>query len=136
MRFDFFRKDATRPTRADRERERRRNREVKVLTLSFIEDRQEYILSEMRTTFGDLPAEAVHVTGRKRTYFVDTVDVPDTGQEDMRAVDLNLWLKNNSINDALAISFDAKKQDMDILKMVAIGAAVIIGLCIVWSMVI
>ena len=109
----------------------KKEREVKLFTLDYDQTKEEYILSESRTTFPELPSGAVHVTGQKRTYFWDRVRAhePDSG---ITAADLNLYMLNNSINDALAYHFNADKVDMR--KMIIYGVGGIILVCVVWAM--
>ena len=110
---------------------RKREKPVKLLTLDYNATTEEYILTESSTTFSELPPGAVHVTGRKRTYFWDRVRSyePTSG---ITASDLNLYMVNNSINDALAFRYDGKS--MDVRKVLIYGIAGIILVCVVFAM--
>ena len=109
----------------------RRERSVKLLTLDYNDTAGEYLLTESSTTFSELPPGAVHVTGKKRTYFWDRVRSyePNAG---ITASDLNLYMVNNSINDALAYRYDGKS--MDVRKMLIYGIAAIVLVFVVFAM--
>lgn len=115
---------------AKQERERKKKM-VTLLTLDYNQTSEEYLLAESRMTFDELPPGAVHVTGKKGTYFWDRVraNVPSSG---ITAADLNLWMINNSINDALAVNWQNNPQD--IKKYLVYGIAAIVLVCVVWAM--
>lgn len=77
----------------------------------------------------DLPADALHVTGKNSEFFLDKVDsgtYPLYGQ--ITAVDLYLWMNNNEIDQALA---NKKGWELPVdwhLLALAVGACVILGL--------
>ena len=113
-----------------RRQEKRRNRPVVLYTLTYNEDRREYVRTESVTTFGKLPADAVHLTGEKDAYFLDAVRAGKT-PEGLTAVDLNLWLVNNDINDALATKWSMTGDD--IRKYIVYGIAGIVMVCVIWT---
>lgn len=113
-----------------RRQEKRRNRPVVLYTLTYNEDRREYVRTESVTTFGKLPADAVHLTGEKNAYFLDAVRAGKT-PEGLTAVDLNLWLVNNDINDALATKWSMTGDD--IKKYIVYGIAGIVMVCVIWT---
>lgn len=113
-----------------RRQEKRRNRPVVLYTLTYNEDRREYVRTESVTTFGKLPADAVHLTGEKDAYFLDAVRAGKT-PEGLTAVDLNLWLVNNDINDALATKWSMTGDD--IKKYIVYGIAGIVMVCVIWT---
>ena len=110
-----------------RRQEKRRNRPVVLYTLTYNEGRREYVRTESVTTFGKLPADAVHLTGEKDAYFLDAVRAGKT-PEGLTAVDLNLWLVNNDINDALATKWSMTGDD--IKKYIVYG---IVMVCVIWT---
>lgn len=110
--------------------EKRRNRSVLLYTLTYNEERQEYVRIESRTTFGKLPSDAVHLTGQKDAYFLDAVRAGKT-PEGLTAVDLNLWLLNNDINDALATKWSMTGDD--IKKYIVYGIAGVVMVCVIWT---
>lgn len=109
----------------------RREKSVKLLTLDYNDTAGEYILTESSTPFSELPPGAVHVTGKKRMYFWDRVRSyePNAG---ITASDLNLYMVNNSINDALAYRYDSR--GMDVRKMLIYGIAGLVLVCVVFAM--
>lgn len=125
--------DLTRAQRRvlERERRERRRSEVKLFTLDYNATTEEYLLHESRVPFDDLPPGAVHITGRKKEYLWDRVRV-ERRDGGMTAADLCLWMVNNSINDALAVSW--KTATPDIKKYIIYGIAGIILVCVVWAM--
>ena len=111
-----------------------KKRAVKLQTLTYDEEEEEYTLEETATYFEDLPAEAVHVTGKKNRYFLDLVEDPDESDpQGIRATDLYLWMVNNSINDALAVKTKSLG-DVDVRRYIVIGIGLIIGVCVIYAM--
>lgn len=92
-----------------------------------------YRIVTEETTRRELPIEAVHITGKSNQFAIDEIgikhpyNVIDNG---FTAIDLNLWLESNVINDALALKWDglqgldAKK--VSIMAIVGIVAVIII----------
>ena len=92
-----------------------------------------YRIVTEETTRKELPIEAVHITGTSNQFAIDEIgikhpyNVIDNG---FTAIDLNLWLESNVINDALALKWDglqgldAKKVSM--MAIVGIVAVIII----------
>lgn len=117
------------------EESRDKKRPVKLQTLTYDEEAEEYTLTETATYFEDLPSEAVHVTGKKNRYFLDRVEDPDySDPQGIRATDLYLWMVNNSINDALAVK-NKGLGDVDIRRYLVIGIGAIIGVCVIYAMI-
>lgn len=85
------------------------------------------------TTRRELPIEAVHITGTSNQFAIDEIGVKhpynviDNG---FSAIDLNLWLESNVINDALALKWDglqgldAKK--VSVMAIIGVVAVIII----------
>lgn len=106
---------------------------VTLCTLSYANG--EYRLIKKKVDDVDLPRAAVHVTGEKGTWFVDEVtdkDPPQVGPGN--AIDLHLYMVNNSINSALAASW-SKLANIDVKKLLVYGFVGIVGICIVWAMI-
>ena len=92
----------------------------------------EYLVRKRR----ELPRDAVHVTKKKKTYFVDyteheKIDRPDKPQ--CTAVDLNLFLENNSITEALQMAY-SRNDPVDIKKMAVIMVVAIVGAVIFYTL--
>ncbi len=111
-----------------------KKRAVRLQTLTYDEEADEYTLTDEATFFEDLPPDAVHVTGKKNRYFRDLVENPAYSDPDgIRATDLYLWMVNNSINDALAVKNKTLKE-IDIRRYIVIGIGLIIGVCVIYAM--
>ncbi len=120
--------------KSDKEKKPKK-RAVKLQTLTYDEDAEEYTLAETETYFEDLPPGAVHVTGKKNRYFLDLVEDPDESDpQGIRATDLYLWMVNNSINDALAVKSKGIG-DVDIRRYIVLGIGLIIGVCVIYAMI-
>lgn len=112
-----------------------KKRPVRLQTLTYDEDSEEYTLTDEATFFEDLPADAVHITGKKNRYFRDLVEDPDySDPQGIRATDLYLWMVNNSINDALAVRTKGLGE-VDIKRYLVIGIGAIIGVCVIYAMI-
>lgn len=99
-----------------------------------------YRIVTEETTREELPIEAVHITGKSNQYAIDEIKVIhpfNTDNNGFTAIDLNLWLESNLINDALALKWDGLK-GLDAKKislMLVIGVvAVIVVYVIMQSM--
>lgn len=108
-----------------------RDNRVGLYTLDYDTGRDVYTLDYVHVKKTELPADAVHVTGRNwADYFLDKVggEFPDGTMG--TAVNLHLYMQNNSISDALLwtpkkeLPIDSK---MLALILVAVG---ILGLFI------
>ena len=85
---------------------------VLLKTISLDPETGGYRIDITETTKKELPVEAVHQTGDKTSWVIDTVKVhkPYNNQENgFSAIDLNLWLESNVINDALALKWNGLK---------------------------
>lgn len=108
-------------------------KKVTLCTLTYADG--EYRLMKTKVDDDKLPRAAVHVTGEKGTWFVDEVtekDPPQTGPGN--AIDLHLYMVNNSINSALAASW-SRLGSLDIRRIVTYGIVGVVGICIVWAMI-
>ena len=120
-------------------RELKRNRVV-VHTLEYEPWEMEYRHTIEYKQKEELPECAKPVTGKKKTYLVDYIDpektpegfwLDDLGNEPrdrLNAIDLNLYMVNNDINEALLAGF--KKNDMDLKKILIIGVVAVVLLVI------
>lgn len=110
-------------------------KKVTLCTLSYADG--EYRLIKKKVDDVDLPRAAVHVTGEKGTWFVDDVRVEDKDPPQVgpgNAIDLHLYMVNNSINSALAASW-SKLANIDVKQLLVYGFVGIVGICIVWAMI-
>lgn len=81
-------------------------------TISLDPETGGYRIDIIETTKQELPVEAVHETGDNTSWVIDTIKVhkPYNNQENgFSAIDLNLWLESNVINDALALKWNGLK---------------------------
>lgn len=111
--------------------EKTANKSIKLHTLSWDEPNTRYILNTEEKKFGELPAEAVHVTGKKNEYLLDTIGIFNETDYGYDATDLNLWMVNNDINEALAGT--GSKSDVDLRKLVVYGIIGIVAVMIVYA---
>ena len=119
------------PRPEDSERPKR-SKKVKLWTIMYDEDRGEFIRTERRMDIEDLPPDAVEVTKLKDTWLLDSVGAQEPDIEGnpagITAASLNLWMVNNSINEALSGKWNAR-MDMEQLKKLAIIGFVAIVIC-------
>lgn len=116
-----------------RKKDPKKPKKVILCTLTYADG--EYRLTKTKVDDDKLPRTAVHVTGEKGTWFVDEVaekDPPQTGPGN--AIDLHLYMVNNSINSALAASW-SRLGSLDIRQIVTYGIVGVVGICIVWAMI-
>lgn len=116
--------------------ERYLNQKLTLIKLTFDEEREEYTMEYTTTVRRELPMDAVHVTKKRKMYFVDytkheEIERPD--HPECTAVDLNLFLENNLISDAMQMAFTRKEQ-IDVKKAVTIIAIAIIGAVIFYTL--
>ena len=95
-----------------------------------------YRIVTEETTREELPIEAVHITGQSNQFAIDEIKVIhpfNTDNNGFTAIDLNLWLESNLINDALALKWDGLK-GLDAKKislMLVIGVVAVIVVYVV-----
>lgn len=98
-------------------------------------DTNGYKIITEETTLGELPVEAVKVLGKKNEFAIDSVNVKhDYNQNDygFSAIDLNLWLESNTINDALALKWDGLQGLLDKKKLSAVLIVGVIALIVIY----
>lgn len=116
--------------------ERYLNQKMTLIKLTFDDEREEYTMEYVKVLRRELPMDAVHVTKKRKTYFVDytkheEIERPD--HPECTAVDLNLFLENNLISDAMQMAFTRKDQ-IDMKKAITIIAIAIIGAVIFYTL--
>lgn len=117
----------------DRKKKQLKPRPVKLWIMEYDISREEYNITEHRMDYVNLPPDAVHITGRKNQYFLDLVQLGNPPEPtEITAVDLNLYMVNNDINDALAHNWAGDK--FDIKKAAIYGAIGIVAIIIIWPM--
>ena len=134
---DVFTKDPAKSKAVkDLERRQRKRDDKKVTLISFGYDKKQdcYIWKEdTKAKMGDVPAEAVHVTGKKRRYFHtdlwNELTWPLTGQS---AIHMYLWMINTKINPE-AITEKRRGNDMDMKKILMYGAIGIVIVIVAWQ---
>ena len=117
------------------QKQRYLNQKVNLIQLSFDKDRQEYTMEYFKTVRKELPMDAVHVTKKKRTYFVDYTEHEEIERPDhpeCTAVDLNLFLENNLISDAMQMAY-TRNEPFDTKKAITIIAIAVIGVIIFYT---
>lgn len=124
----------------ERRRWWQRKPKIEFVTLERLEwDGERYILRRETVARDDLPREAVHVTGMKKTYFLDLVDRStrddlnvqwDPSHKIPDAIDLYLYAINNSISDALLIR--SKAPPMDVKRILIVVTAIAVVACVAW----
>ena len=92
-----------------------------------------YRIITEETTREELPIEAVHITGKSNEYAIDEIKVIHPFNVDnngFTAIDLNLWLESNLINDALSLKWDGLKgldaKKLSIMLIVGIVAVFVV----------
>ena len=117
------------------QKQRYLHQKVTLIQLTFNKEREEYTMEYLKTIRGDLPLDAVHVTRKKRTYFVDYTEheeIPRPAHPECTAVDLNLFLENNLISDAMQMAY-TRNDAFDMKKAITIIAIAIIGAIIFYT---
>lgn len=112
------------------------NAKLRLITLTFDKERYEYTMIYETIKRRDLPKDAVHVTKKRKTYFLDlteheVIDLPDVPQ--CTAVDYNLFLENNDITNALEMAW-TRKEPIDTKKAITIVVIAIIGAVIFYTL--
>ena len=93
-----------------------------------------YRIDIVETTKKELPVEAVHQTGDKTSWVIDKVKIKrayNHSENGFSAIDLNLWLESNVINDALALKWNGL-QGLNPRKMGIIIAGLVIGAIVIY----
>lgn len=91
------------------------------------EDTGGYKIVIEETTRKELPVEAVKIDGTHNEFAIDEVGVEkhyNASDYGFSAIDLNLWLESNAINDALALKWDGLQGLLDKKKL---SVALIVG---------
>lgn len=114
---------------------KKRERKAVLLTLVHDDITGEYYMDERKVPESEIPKEALPVSGKGRRYLLSSLgpgDVPDPRV--VTALDLNLYMVNNDINDALSVHFSSFLRGLDI-RTIIIGLIVLaVGVCIIWAM--
>ena len=119
------------------EKKKRQRDETKVTLIRFTYDKAQdcYIYNEdTKALMKDVPTTAVHVTGRKRTYFFtdlwDELTWPEMGQS---AIHMYLWMINTKINPEAITEKKRPGSDIDMKKWLMYGAIGIVVLIVSWG---
>ena len=104
---------------------------VTVTTISRDEETGGYRFDTVEMLRKDVPVEAVPNTGNSHAFTIDKIGVQHPFRESengFSAIDLNLWLESNDINDALALKWDGLSglETKHILLIVGIGLAALV----------
>lgn len=98
-------------------------------------DTNGYKITTEETTRAELPLEALQVVGKKNEYAIDMINIKhDYNQNDygFSAIDLNLWLESNTINDALALKWNGLEGLLDKRKLSMILIIGVIAVIVVY----
>lgn len=118
----------------EKTRVRYENAMQKLHILTYDDGTEEYTLTEYKVMRQHLPKNAVHVTGKKGVYFLDLVHPGcECDPEKCTAIDLNLWMMNNDINDALLYKYTSGQ--VDTKKVITIAVIAIIAIIVVWTII-
>ena len=115
--------------------ERYLNKKVTLIMLTFDEVRQEYTMEYVIRKRRDLPKDAVHVVKKRNCYFADFTHhepIPIVDHATCTAVDVNLFMENNSIRDALLMAH-TRQEPLDMRKVLTYGIIAIVGAIIVFT---
>ena len=115
--------------------ERYLNQKMTLIELTFDKEREEYTMEYLIRKRKELPKDAVHVTKKRKMYFVDYTEHEEIQRPDhpeCTAVDLNLFLENNLISDAMQMAYTRKDQ-IDVKKALMIIGIAIIGAIIFYT---
>ena len=102
---------------------------VALKTLSYSEDQDRYILNIENIDRADIPDAAVHETGVKNSYVLDQIDYGEIDTT-FNAIDLNLYMVNNSINDALSNIWTGHSVKVDWKQLIAYGIVGIVAIAV------
>lgn len=98
-------------------------------------DTNGYKITTEETTLSELPLEAVRVVGKKNEFAIDEINIRhEFNQNDygFSAIDLNLWLESNTINDALALKWNGLEGLLDKRKLSMILIIGVIAVIVVY----
>ena len=104
---------------------------VTVTTISRDEETGGYRFDTVDMPRKDVPIEAIPNTGNSHGFTIDKIGVHHPFRESengFSAIDLNLWLESNDINDALALKWDGLSglEPKHILLLAGIGIAALV----------
>ena len=92
-----------------------------------------YLIITEETTLDELPTEAVHITGTSNQFAIDEIKVIhpfNTENNGFTAIDLNLWLESNLINDALSLKWDGLKgldgKKLSLMLVIGVIAVIVV----------
>lgn len=106
---------------------------VTLTTISRDPETGGYRFDTVLTTREELPIEAVHNTGDPYGFTIDAIGVRHgfrDSENGFSAIDLNLWLESNDINDCLALKWDGFEKVISTKTVIYITAALIMGLIV------
>ena len=104
---------------------------VTVTTISRDDETGGYRFDTVDMPRKDVPVEAVPNTNNRHGFTIDRIGVKHPFRESengFSAIDLNLWLESNDINDALALKWDGLSglEPKHILIIVGVGIAALV----------
>lgn len=104
-----------------------------LIQLTFDKERQEYTMEYIKTIRQELPKDSVHVTKKRRMYFVDYTEHEEIERPDhpeCTAVDLSLFMENNLLTEAMQMAY-TRADAFNVKKAITIIAIGVIG-CIIF----
>lgn len=81
----------------------------------------------------EIPVEAVHNSGDPYGYTIDKIAIRHpfrTDENGFTAIDLNLWLESNDINDCLAFKWDGFSKSIDSKMLLIIAGILLAGVVV------
>ena len=107
---------------------------VTLTTISRDEETGGYRMDTILMERAEIPVEAVHNTGDPYGYTIDKIAVRHpfrTDENGFTAIDLNLWLESNDINDCLAFKWEGFEKQIDSKMILIIGGILLAGV-VIW----
>ena len=131
----FKKKDA--PKETDQEKRQRKRDETTVRLVDFTYDKEMdcYIWNETtKMKMKDVPWRAVHITGKKRSYFnTDIWDELIWPKEGQSAIHMFLWMINNKMNPDSITEKKKVGADIDMKKLIMYGAIAVVAIIFAWQ---
>ena len=111
---------------------------VRLTTISRDEETGGYRFDTVTMRRKDLPIEAVHNSGDRHGYTIDKIKVKHPYRYDeagFSAIDLNLWLDSNEINDCLAFKWDGFGSSIEPKHIIIIAGVLIAAIAVYYVIV-
>lgn len=118
---------------------RRRSGKVRLWTIMYDETHGEYVRTERRMAYDDLPPNAVEVAKMKNVWLLDAVSLQsedeDGNPNGVTAASLNLWMVNNAINEALSGKWSPRLDMEQVKRLAVVGFVAVILIFSVYAII-